>query len=279
MPIMGDMIFEDYRADMVLRGIKPHSFTAYDRAVKLWLAYLGDRGIRPEDARRSDVQAFLVSTGWAPSTMRTARSYLSAAYAYALEETRAIERNPVHRVRLPKAAQHVPITVPPERLRALLADARDPDDDLLLRIFAFTGLRTIEVRRLTWNDVSLADGTLHVHGKGDRWRMVPIHPRLRTALVGRTWAGAALPVVPGRQGATITPAGLHYRMERVAPDVLNHSWRRTVATSLRANGCDPSVRDAIMGWTRDSIFDRHYNAVSPRELQDGIRRLYADDPC
>jgi hypothetical protein len=38
------------------------------------------------------------------------------------------------------------------------------------------------------------------------------------------------------------------------------------------------VRDAIMGWTRDEMFAQAYNAVSPRELHEGIALLYADDP-
>jgi integrase len=78
-----------------------------------------------------------------------------------------------------------PRTIPNRILREIWNDTRDHEDRLLFAMFVWTGLRTIEVRRLTRNDVSLADGTLRVDGKGDRERIVPIHPRLRALLVGR----------------------------------------------------------------------------------------------
>jgi integrase/recombinase XerD len=143
----------------------------------------------------------------------------------------------------------------------------------------YTGMRTIEVRRLTWNDVSLSEGTMRVFGKGDKWRVVPIHPRLRRILIGRTFDHGSIHVVPGRHGGMVSAGGLHYRLKQIATgDIRNHDFRRTVATSLRQNRCDPYVRDAIMGWTRDEMFAQAYNAVSPRELHEGMALLYADDP-
>jgi integrase len=277
MPIPGEMIFETYRLDMKARGIKPHSFNTYDRVARLWQAYLRERGVAVADATRHDVLAFLVGTGWSASTQRTAKSYLSAAYEYAVDDE-VIARNPCRRVRLPRAPQHVVRTIAADELARLWAQPLDADDRLLLALFMFTGLRTIEVRRLSWHDVDMRDGLLLVNGKGDRQRLVPIHPALRRLLVGRTWAHTSAYVAAGRAGDQVSTGGLHYRMQRIRGDGRNHDFRRTVATSLRANGCDPSVRDAVLGWSRDTIFDRHYNAVSPAELHRAILLLYADAP-
>lgn len=272
------MIFDYYRCDLVSRGVKPHSLSTYDRVTHRFQAWLAEHGLAEDTAKFIHVQQFLQSSGWGIRTQHTALAYLRAAYNFALN-MELIDRNPTRLVRLAKVPQGIPKTIPSRQLRQMRQDVQGPEDNLLLHLFAFTGCRCIEVRRLTWNYVSMADNTLHVFGKGDKERLVPIHPELRKCLVGRTWATGSAHVVPGRFGGMISHHGLQYRVQRVTgPGVQPHDFRRTVATSLRANSVDPYVRDAIMGWTRDEIFDRHYNHVSPRELQTGILRLYADDP-
>lgn len=273
-------VFESKRLDMESRGCKPESLRTYDRVTGLYVAWLEANNVTIEGARKGHVQLFLASTGWSPRTQSTALDYLRAAYNYAIDDLELLDRNPCRKVQLPKSIQKVPRTIQPRVLREIKAELRDEDDALLWHLFAFTGLRTIEVRRLTWNDVSLADDTMLVLGKGDKERIVPIHPELRKRLVGRVWAHSSAHVAAGRRGDMVTAGGLHYRMKRIAGgrDVQNHDYRRTVATSLRANRVDPSVRDAIMGWSRGDIFSLHYDAVSVEEMLDGIFRLYANDP-
>ncbi len=274
------MIFDDYRQDMVGRGIKLHSLATYDRVSRLFTGWVQAQGDDLRSVRRAQVQAFLQQTGWAPSTQRTALAYLRAAYGYAVDELELLERNPCRRVRLQRPPQKVPRTIPNRILRELRSETRDGNDALLLALFMWTGARTIGVRRLTWNDVSLADNTILLKEKFDKERLVPIHPELRRLLVGRTWAHGHTHVAAGRRGDLVSPAGLHYRMKRVCGgrDIHNHDFRRTVATSLRANRVDPYVRDAIMGWGRDEMFALHYNAVSVEEMAEAILKLYANDP-
>ena len=99
-------------------------------------------------------------------------------------------------------------TVPNRVLREIKARARDDYDLMLFCLFAYTGCRTNEVVGLTWDNVSLADNLMFVLGKGDRERLVPIHPELRRSLVDqRALAGASGFLVPGRNGARMTPEG------------------------------------------------------------------------
>jgi integrase len=272
-------IFAAYEQDLRLRGASPHSILAYQRVVKLWTAFLRERGVAVEEARKTDVQAWLLSTGWAPSTMRdVGLAWLRAAYNYALDDLEIVHRNPCRRVRLPKDGEKVVRTVPNRVLREIKADLRDERDALVFALFAYTGCRTIEVRRLTWLDVSLADNLMKVTGKNSKERLVPIHPELRRRLV--VFDRGSIYVVPGRAGGMIGTGGLHYVTTRIWGrwGVRNHDLRRTVASSLRANKVDPVVRDALMGWTRGDIFSRHYSAVSQQELQEAILKLYAEDP-
>jgi integrase len=57
-----------------------------------------------------------------------------------------------------------------------------------------------------------------------------------------------------------------------------HDFRRTVASSLDANGVEEGLINEIMGWARRGIFARYYRNVAPERLQQAILRLYADNP-
>jgi integrase len=279
MPMMGEMMFGDYRMDLVARRVDPLSIKTYDRVVSRWEAWMGENVVTVETARRVHVQAFLGSQGWAPRTQRTAKAYLSAAYEYGLDEEMVV-RNPCRRVRLESIPQSVPRIIPSAVIRSIRGSIRDEQDQLAFSLFAYTGLRTIEVRRLTWPDVSLGEGMLLINGKGQKQRHVPIHPQLRSALVGHLWGKGSAYVVPGKRGGMMCPSGLHHVMTRIysGHDVRNHDWRRTVGTSLRRNGVQESVMKWIMGWSDPSVFERHYNVVDPKEMQSAIRQLYLDDP-
>lgn len=267
-------ILDAYRTELVLLQRKPHTLETYDRIATLFREYAP---VPLAEIRRSHIQEFLLGTGWAPSTQRLALAWIRAAYNYAVDELELLDRNPCRRVRLPTPPQKVPRTITNEALRGIKSELRSPADHLLFCLFAYTGLRTIEVIRLTWNDVSRAENLLHIHGKRDKYRLVPIHPELRKALLHEKMASPW--VVQGRDGP-ISSSALHKRMKRIAGGrgFQNHDYRRTFATSLRANRVDPYVRDAIMGWTRSEQFAQAYNAVSVRELQDAILLAYADDP-
>jgi len=92
------------------------------------------------------------------------------------------------------------IVIPPKaHVRALIeaADrlgAEDPRLPILIRVVVFTGLRSSELRGLTWADVDVGDRTLTVSQRADRWndigapksdagrRTVPIGPALASML-------------------------------------------------------------------------------------------------
>ena len=119
-------------SDLRLRGAKPGSITNYLRVATRWRTWCEENGLDPMSARKADVQAWLLSTGWAPSTMRQVGLVsLSAAYSFAVDDLEVIDRNPCRKVRLPKPIQRVIRTVPNRVLREIKAHVRD-DYDLLL---------------------------------------------------------------------------------------------------------------------------------------------------
>ncbi len=267
-------IFDAYLAEMRLLQRKPQTITTYRRIVSQFRDSLT---VPPAEATREDVRNFLLSSGWAPSSQRLALAWLRAAYNHAVDELELIEKSPCRRIKLPAMPQKVVRTIPNRVLREVKAGIRSEADHLLFCVYCYAGLRNIEVGRLTWNDVIFSENVLHVHGKRDKYRLVPIHPELRKSL---RRAKMISPWVFGSSSGPIARSTLHARMKRLADgrDIRNHDYRRTFASSLRANRVDPYVRDAIMGWTKEEQFAQAYNAVSARELQDAILLAYADDP-
>lgn len=123
------------------------------------------------------------------------------------------------------------IIPPREHLRMLLEAAdqlgnEDPRLPVLLRVAMFTGLRSSELRGLTWADVDLSAGAVTVSQRADRWsdigapkssagnRTIPIGPGLVLAL--KEWklrcpTSTARLVFPNRRGK---PMSQHRIIER-----------------------------------------------------------------
>jgi len=80
------------------------------------------------------------------------------------------------------------------------------------------------------------------------------------------------------QGHYATGQSFEKLKSKFAPDVGFHHFRKTTATSLRRNGVDPGVIDAILGWAARNVQDRYYVAVVDADLHKAILKLYADDP-
>ena len=73
----------------------------------------------------------------------------------------------------------------PEQMQTLLHAAQDDRIRVYLALGAFTGLRTAELQRLDWQDISLEHGHVEVKAgkaKTAQRRLVPIQPNLRAWL-------------------------------------------------------------------------------------------------
>lgn len=270
--------FDGYLYRLRTRGKPAKTIDQAEKVLGMWTGFLGDRGLAPADATAEDVEDFLLGTGWSPYTMRQGGLvYIRAAYRHG-QKRRVVMHNPCMFLDLPAVQRSPRRTVAPAVAREVKANLRTARDALVFAIFAYTGCRGCEVRRLTWNDVSLAAGTMEVEGKGGHRRIVPIHPELRDHL--EPLAGASPYVLPGRNGRQLAPSGLDYATGRVWGrwGVTAHDWRRTVATNLRRNGVDSTVRDVLMGWGPKGMFGTFYNDVTVQDLQAAMRKLYVDDP-
>lgn len=247
-------------------GLDPTRATDVD--IEEWLA-----GLRIPRTKEDETQP---TRGLAPRTVRLHYENLAAAYGYAVHR-RLLPASPMEAVRLPREPDKEPRILTNDELRHILGNCVTDEQNLMMHLFIYTGMRRDEVRRLKWEDVGNTSLCVRA-GKGDKLRHVPIHPALAEAIVATR--PRTIHVVPGRGDNPLSDSGLFTRLDKVRGAVrcTFHDFRRTVATSLAEAEVSPNVIDKIMGWSPRTVGSRYYIRTADSRMQEAILRLYASDP-
>ncbi len=263
----------------------------------------------PETTRayRADIDAFI---SWAreldvrtPSAVskRTLRSYMTFMHARGDErasvarrraslrgyfkwllERGFIESDPAARLSSPRANAVLPTIATREQLAVLLdsdwgSDAWALRDRAVCEVLYGAGLRVSELCGLTIASVQWDAGLLRVRGKGNKERVVPLHPMGVASL--QRWRdegrGAVMtaktPVdtlFVNRRGAPLGPRDVRRILDTRlgASHVHPHALRHTFATHLLEGGADLRIVQELLG--HESLTTTQlYTHVSKARLQ------------
>jgi integrase/recombinase XerC len=235
----------------VERHTSPHTLDAYRRdldALMQWCTAQGEADVVQLQA--ASLRAFVAAEhrrGLSPKSLQRRLSACRSFFAWLLKHGR-IAANPAAQVRAPKAPRKLPQVLDADEANALVEVPTDAPlglrDRALLELFYSSGLRLSELCRLHWRDLDLAEGLVHVLGKGRRERSVPVGSHARAALAqwrAETGAASNAPVFPGRGGGPITPRAVQLRVaqlaqrqglfKRVHPHLLRHSFASHILES------------------------------------------------
>lgn len=178
--------------------LRPGTLRSYDPACKLWAPL---HSTRIDRITAEMVQARLQqlhAEGYAGKTIKTALSCLRLAYDWAIPTYHGALSNPADRAVLPRHMRATKRSAPDEAVTQLIINARDDYWGMYYYTLLYTGLRRGELLGLTWGDVDLEAGEIHVdkqliyvHGKPtigplkteSSIRTVPILPALQEALI------------------------------------------------------------------------------------------------
>ncbi len=167
-------------------------------------------------------------------------------------------------LRRPRVPHKVIEPIADDLLRRLLSVCSVRDRAIVL-LMLDTGLRVSEMAAIRLGDLR-PDGTLKVHGKGSRERMVPVGSTARQAIV--RYLGQRGPGKPddalflGRRGE-ISARGLQHMVRRlkgrvgVTGRLSPHSLRHTFARSYLVNGGDVFSLQRILGHTTLDMVKRY----------------------
>ncbi len=280
-----DLLFERYIARLANRGRRPQTIYNFTRAVTAFQDWLGRQDIAVADVGEDEIEAYFAPSRF-PHSQGTRRMHaiqIRAAYAYGLRRG-WVAADPFADFELPTLPNPDPDVVPSAELRAIRARCRNWKHETLWGLVVYTGMRRDELRRLTWEDVDLDALTISTVGKGDKPRVIPVHPELQKLIERAPDARAR---TDERVGAVLWAEQTrgHYStpnsFERIKVPITDrgfHIFRRTVATSLFRNGVPGDTIDRILGWAPAGIRARYYLSVQADDLHRAILRLYRDDP-
>jgi integrase/recombinase XerC len=287
-------LLADYAGHLERSPLTGHSPRTYLGAIRAYLAWLeqapagGDplSDATAKDWAVRDYRSYLVTV--AKRATATVNKHLAALQDFYL--WRGL--GPPQGVRRHQVPRHAPKALDPRaKLRYLRAVEVRPGarDRAIALLPLYAGTRIAEIRALDVADVRLSarKGELHLVGKGEKSRTVPVHPKLRQALAA--WL-AERPSRRGADSAALFTSGRGTRMTTDAiadvitaitkaagldDHVTSHVLRHTFGTELTRSGVDLVTVAELMGHASLET-TRLYTRPSAADLQRAVDLLSVD---
>jgi tyrosine recombinase XerC len=293
------------------KNASPHTVSNYRREILQFAAFAQAKGTQSwaevTPALLRQWLADLHARGYVKPSVARRISELRAFYAF-MRVRGLVNANPVQGILSPKLPQRLPRPLTRDEIDALLAapDLATPQgqrDRAMLELLYGGGLRVSELLALETPDVSLADGQVHVTGKGAKERITLIggpaiealkrylgegRPKLMEAAQksgGRQRAdGKWLPKRPtalflNRFGQrlsvsmfTRTLSG-YGQAAGIAHPVTPHMLRHSFATHLLDGGADLRSVQELLGHESAST-TQIYTQVSQRQLRETVLKAH-----
>lgn len=196
------------------------------------------------------------AAGLAPKSIQRRLSGVRAFFQFLVRETLQakggpdsprVTTNPAVDVRAPKAKRALPVTLDPDQMAKLVelppGDVFTTRDRAIMELLYSSGLRLAELVGLNLTDL-LADDTVHVIGKGNKARIVPVGSKAREALAAWKQERASLAkpdelaLFVGKNGRRLGPWGVQSRVaywarqQGLHQHVHPHLFRHSFATHL-----------------------------------------------
>ena len=241
-----------YVTAMERRGLLPSSI----EHIRLKLRALA-RSLEPGStllgAGREDIERFLDGRKTRDGRKLNSRTryywvaILHTFYEWAITEELA-DADPTRAIVRPKQRRVLPRPIGDEDLELAIRTA-PPQMRAMLTLAAFGGLRVGEIAGLDRDDVIDAKGLIRVrHGKGDKERIVPLHPDVLAAL-------RCVPM-PKTGAIFVRPRGGRFTGNRLSV---------VVASYLREHGIDATAHQ-LRHWFATEVYSQSHDIRVTQEL-------------
>ena len=262
--------FLDYLA--VEKGASPNTIAAYRRVLRSYVSHLQEGGTgEPDEVSGEDVSRFIAflaapdGGGLGPGSLAQAASALRSFHRFMLAEGLS-EADPTMMLASPRTPARLPRALTREEAEALVCSATGGGplavrDRCILELLYGTGMRISELTGIEVGDLDIPGRLATVHGKGDRWRIVPFGSAAASAVVA--YLEHARPVLARRsrsqalvlnaRGGRLTRQGCwklvkaHARTAGIEEKVTPHGLRHTFATHMLEGGASLLVVQELLG--------------------------------
>lgn len=272
-PALSDLLARWLTTDSALGRISANTVTAYQNDLLLFFAFLsnhmeGARGVEMlRDISVTDMRSFMAHEKNRGISARSLARELSAVKSFYrwFSERDDFDATAVMMTRAPKFHNKLPRPLAKDAAKAVLETAamqsNEPwvqaRDVAVLTLLYGCGLRISEALSLTFADVPLSD-KLHIRGKGDKDRIVPVIPTARQAVARyvAVWPGsdaADQALFRGVRGGPLLARQVQKTLESVRmqlglpASVTPHAMRHSFATHLLSAGGDLRSIQELLG--------------------------------
>ena len=248
------------------RRLSPQTSKNYRRDLVALLEFREYSGVASWGAMDSEhFRAFSASCFRKGLSARSIQRRLSACrtfFRYLIREQH-VDTNPISNVSAPKAGKRLPGNLDADRMARLLDIPGDgalvDRDRAILELLYSSGLRLSELTDLDLGDVDMHDATVHVTGKGNKDRIIPVGRKALAALRqwGLTRSGLAdvdeTALFVSNRGSRISPRSVQARVthwarrQGIDTNVYPHLFRHSFATHLLESSHDLRGVQELLG--------------------------------
>ncbi|MCR4812708.1 MAG: tyrosine recombinase [Bacteroidales bacterium] len=166
------------------RGLSTNTASAYQSDVSHLERYATERGLKPEEVTREDIETLIAELNELEIAASTQSRFVSAFRSFynmmVIDER--MNENPAEFVTLPKRPQHLPDILTDGDIEAIQRtfDRSTADGErnfVIIEVLYGCGLRVSELVGLKLANIYEEEECLRIIGKGDKERWVPINRR------------------------------------------------------------------------------------------------------
>ena len=228
------------------------------------------------DITTRQVDRWIMELKLSPVSLNNFRTVLHGMFEYGKKQG-YLSKNPVSDVARVKVLNAVPGILAVDEVRRLLL-AADVEVQWVIAIGAFAGLRNAELERLTWGDIRLAQGIIHLgtsQTKTAQRRLVTISDNLRSWL--RDSEGKSGRVVPANyrkkfiQAAKLAGFGNQATSEEGDPPLKpwpHNALRHSFASYHLAKWQDAGKTAHELGHSTTAVLYQHYRELVTPEAAE-----------
>ena len=261
----------DYKSYLQIeRGLSKNSIDSYTRDIKKLVVYLDKNELQdsPIKIKNDVVQQFIYEVAQTISPRSQARiiSGLRSFFDYLIFEDYR-ETNPLDIVETPKIGKKLPDTLSNEDIDALISaiDLSHPQgqrNKTIIEMLYSCGLRVSELINLQVSDLFLDEEYIRVLGKGNKFRLIPIHITTSKLLIlyintirnhQNVFKDDEDIIFLNRRGKRLTRQMIFIILKELAikidlkKKIGPHTLRHSFATHLLQNGADLRVIQQLLG--------------------------------
>jgi integrase/recombinase XerD len=255
-----------YKSEDTIRG--------YSNDFKTFINYLKSINKTYLNAKSEDLRAYVVhlkSTGIMDRSIKRRLAPISVFYKWLCDEEK-VDKDPTFCFKRfdfdPDLKKPKPISAESRiKLMETMTFKTNPLTDIALLLAWKVGMRLIEIFKSKWEDIDWDANSIHIIGKGNKPRDVPLSPMVHDKLKEFKASGSIF----GLSKDAISYRVIH-RFKSLNIKATCHCLRHTFGTELAEKGASMEVIAELMGHSSTSI-TRCYVEIAKSKKQETVNLL------